>query len=375
MQKQIQAAEQTISKDAYFQEMRETWDCTREYMLKKLSELEAINKRAALAIQENAVVKKRLSLEKQNVNLRPFLMRLSFEACRGYDWKRIIPACAAAEFLNISTYIINAIFDEKGESRKDINQYIIAGMVFRDLASECLLEANVSLSPEENREISQRLIEINKLSYIGQHIDLYQLKKENIADFNSFEEMKILYLDRTEKICGKFMENIACIGAILADATAEQLETLKNFGLSYGNGVQIANDLGDFVLGTSQAVDFEKTYKDQYSDIRHGKLTYPIILGLEIAEETPVKALLGKDNVNYKELELLTRYLKESGIFEKIKELSKAEYYECKRTLRNLPKSEARSMLSLMASMLRSNKYFTFFRKLEETKPLNSNSL
>ena len=171
------------------------------------------------------------------------------------------------------------------------------------------------------------------------------------------------------------MENIACIGAILADATAEQLETLKNFGLSYGNGVQIANDLGDFVLGTSQAVDFEKTYKDQYSDIRHGKLTYPIILGLEIAEETPVKALLGKDNVNYKELELLTRYLKESGIFEKIKELSKAEYYECKRTLRNLPKSEARSMLSLMASMLRSNKYFTFFRKLEETKPLNSNSL
>src|SRR3989344_8484489 len=181
MQKQIQAAEQTISKDAYFQGMRETWAFTREYMLKKLSELEAVNKKAALAIQENVVVKKKLSLEKQNVNLRPFLMRLSFEACRGYDWKRIIPACAAAEFLNISTYIINAIFDEKGESRKDINQYIIAGMVFRDLASECLLEANVSLSSEETMKIHQKLIEINKLIYIGQHIDLYQLKKENIA--------------------------------------------------------------------------------------------------------------------------------------------------------------------------------------------------
>lgn len=368
MEKTIQTNPELITKAQYFQEMQETWKHTSDYMLQKLSQLEAKHRNTILDLQKNPVIRKRLS--KNQPKVRPFLMRLSFEVCRGGDWKKIIPACAAVEFLNISTYIINAIFDEKAEdqTKKDINQYIIAGMLFRDLADESLLESKISLSPEETREIFQKLVEINKLIYLGQHMDLYQLKKENLNRYESFEEMKQLYMARVENICGCFMSNIAYIGAVLANATTEQSQILKNYGLSYGTGVQIANDLGDFVSDSNRHIDFEKTYKDQYSDIKHGKITYPVILGLELEEENKIKELLGKKEATCNELASLTSYLIESGIVAKTKKLSIMKYHECKKELKKLPKSRSRDMLSLMASMLRSNKYFLFFRTFEKER-------
>jgi len=315
----------TVDKGQYFQEMKETWKHTSEYMQQKLSQIETKDREAILALRENYVVKKRIS--DKNPKVRPFLMRLSFEVCGGGDWKRIIPACAAVEFLNISTYVTNAVFDEKGESKtkKDVNQYIIDAMLLRDLATECLLEVKVSLSPEETRAIVGKLAEINKLVYLGQYVDLYQLKKENLKRFKSFEEMKQLYEKRTEYFCGYFMSNIAYIGAILANATGEQIKALKNFGLSYGAGIQIANDLGDFVFG--KAKDYEKTYKDQYSDIKQGKLTYPIILGLETEEKNNFKKLLGKKNASKRELVALTKY---NGIYGKVKQILRIPKKLCK---------------------------------------------
>ncbi len=361
MEKRPKKSKVTVNKWQYFQEMKETWKLTQECMQQKLSQIETRDKEALLALRENYVVKKRIS--KEHPKLRPFLMRLSFEACDGGDWKRIIPACAAVEFLNISTYVTNAVFDEKGESKikKDVNQYVIDAMLLRDLATECLLEVRVSLSPEETRAIISKLAEINKLVYLGQYIDLYQLKKENLKIFKSFEEMKLLYKKRTEYFCGHFMSNIAFIGAILANATGEQVKALEKFGLSYGTGIQIANDLGDFVFG--KAKDYEKTYKDQYSDIKQGKLTYPIILGLETEEKSKFKKLLGKKDASKKELVTLTKYLIKSGITEKTKELSKIKYHESKKELKKLPKSDRTALLTIMASMIRSNKYYVFFKK------------
>jgi len=366
MQQQIKGNKTTIGKKQYFREMRETWKHTRKYMLQKLSQLAFNNKEAVLALQENPVVKKRLSA--RNPKVRPFLMKLSFEVCRGGDWKRIIPACAAVEFLNISTYVTNAVFDEKGgkKSKKDINQYIIAAMLTRDLAAECLSEVKVSLSQEEIMEMHQKLTEINKIIYLGQYIDLFKLKKENINNFKSFEEIKKLYMERAEMFCGYFMGNIAFIGALLANATREQIGTLEEIGFAYGTGLQIANDIGDFVLGDSEAKDFEKDYQDQYSDIRHGKLTYPVILGLEMKEKNIIRNLLGKKKSNYKQLHSLTGFLVKSGIVEKTKQLVNVKHNECKKELKKLPESKARKMLSLMVSGVRSNKYFVFFREFEK---------
>jgi len=356
--------QQKTSKERYFEIMIETWKIVREYMQKKVSEIEENDPEVGSILKNNYVVKKRLF--DNNPKMRPLLLRLSFEACRGGNWKNTICVSAAVELLNISTYVINAIFDEKGEDiqKKDINEYIIVGMLLRELATKCLNELQISLSPQEVHELNEKISEINLLIYIGQHMDLYQLKKGRVEGFDSTERMKELYIKRAELLCGYFMKNVAYIGSLLANATSEQKKALDNYGLIFGTALQILNDMGDFVTNEN-AMDYEKTYQDQFSDIRHGKLTFPVIRGLEINGRNIIKRVLEKKKVTNKELEHLTEYLKTKGIVNDVREITKKDYRRCKKELVKLPESESRDMLSLMASILRSNKYYSFFRELK----------
>lgn len=352
---------------SYFKEMALTWDNVSVYMKQKLAQLSPAGTSAADVIATNPLIRKRLSLE--SPKLRPFLLRMSFEASGGKDWERIIPACAAVEFVNISTYLTNAVFDEKGgeDVQRNSSHYIIAAMVLRDLASECLHDLSPNFSEAIALEAHSRLAEINRIIYFGQHIDLHMLKKDNINYFNSLADAKSLYLERAEKFCGNFMGNVAYLGAVLACADCKKAEALRKCGTSYGTGLQIINDLADFSYD-EHALDFEKIYKDLYSDIRQGKLTYPVILALEDGQPSPIVAILGKKDASQDELREVTRCMVESGIVRRTKKLSKSMYNECIRALKQLPPSNARSMLSIMASTLRTNKYLTFFRSLEKKK-------
>lgn len=358
--------EKNPAKELYFHSMRETWAETRDYMLGKLSEIEERDAELAGAIAKNPVVEKRL--KEGRPKMRPFLMKLVFEACGGGDWGKVIPACAAVEFLNISTYVANAVLDEKAGRKKkgDVNRYLIVAMLFRDIATECLLETRVSLSPEETRDVVRLLEEINRVIYEGQFIDLFRLKKEKMKELGSFEEMKKLYLERCGKLCGYFMKNVAGIACLLANATGEQKKALREYGMALGTAIQVCNDLGDFTFPEDKTMDYEKDYQDMYSDIKHGKLTLPTILGLESGRRNPVKELLGRKRARGERLVALTEYLAVSEAVEKVREECKKHYYICKKELKKLPESEARTMLSIMASAARSNKYFVFFRKLKE---------
>jgi octaprenyl-diphosphate synthase len=355
-------AGKVITRDEYFRAMEETWKVVHGYMLERISRVGEENQEAGAVLRGNYVVRKRMF--GGSPKMRPMLLRMCFEACRGGDWKGIVPACAAVELLNISTYVINAVFDEKGEQqyRKDPREYTIVGMILRDLAAECINEVGVSLSSQGTRELNDMMSEISLLAYIGQQIDLYQLKKGRRGAFRDTEEMKRLYFRRAELFCGHFMRNVARMGALLADATAVQRNALDRYGLALGRSIQVINDMGDFVTEEA-AIDYEKTYKDQFSDIRQGKLTLPVIRALEL-DGRLVRSVLGKRKALKSELRAVARYMKASGIVSDVKAVTKQDYRTCRKELRKLPESEARDMLSVMASMLRTNKYYSFFREL-----------
>lgn len=347
----------------YFALLKSCWAEARVEMLNALNGIAKIDAATFKTIMENPVVKKRLSVEHPKV--RPLLLRLCFEACGGKDWKKIIPACAAVELLNISTYVTNAFFDEKGgqKMKEEKDSCIIAGMLLREVAEEELLKCQGLVDGDDFAELIGRFIGINKSVYVGQDIDLRQLKIEKLDNFSSFDELKDLYFKRTELFCGKFMENIALMGAVFAKANKEQREALAEFGFNYGSGIQIANDVGDFVPFSSGNMDFEKAYQDQYSDIRHGKLTLATLLAIEKPEPNSIFKNL-KSNPDEKELAELTKYLNESKIVAICKEQCVKRFNSCKQQLQKLPDTKARQMLSIMASMLRTNKYFSFFREL-----------
>jgi geranylgeranyl diphosphate synthase type II len=69
------------------------------------------------------------------------------------------------------------------------------------------------------------------------------------------------------------------LGGMCADATAEELQALQDFGMAAGLAFQIIDDILD-VTQTS-----EKLGKSAGKDVASGKATYPALLGLDASRE------------------------------------------------------------------------------------------
>ncbi len=75
------------------------------------------------------------------------------------------------------------------------------------------------------------------------------------------------------------IEAALLVGAMLADASENDMEIIRSYGRSIGLAFQIVDDILDIVSTT------EELGKDAGSDIEKGKATYPSIVGLEKSRE------------------------------------------------------------------------------------------
>ncbi len=264
--------------------------------------------------------------------------------------------------LNISTYIDNAVFDNKndiGENEK--TNYIISARILRNIAERILKE----VKEKDYIRLVELLREIDHDIYVAQFEDLNQLTKER--EFKDYNEFLKAYLHRCEWITGRFMENICKIGAILGNSIEEQKEDLGKIGKNIGIIVQIINDIGDFVLPQEGVYDYEKVYQDQFSDIKSGKLTLPVYYVLQFGSEEEkkiIKKVLGNQNIINDELKEVARVIVESGALTNSKNLAKEYAKEIKEILSNFEYSESKNCIRLMSQMWRTNKYLAGLKNL-----------
>jgi geranylgeranyl diphosphate synthase type II len=108
----------------------------------------------------------------------------------------------------------------------------------------------------------------------GQMVDIEMAGKE--------PDMATLEYIHTHKT-GKLIVASVRGGAALAGAAADHLAALTEYGRSIGLAFQIVDDLLD--VEGSRA----KTGKTPGSDLKHGKLTYPSIMGVEESRKLAVK--------------------------------------------------------------------------------------
>jgi hypothetical protein len=96
-----------MDKNIYFSHMRETTEKVFPVIIRYAEKIREINYDLYKTVM--FFIDKR----RQKLLLKPFLLRLSYEICGGNEWEEIIPACAAFELLNISSYQANSSFDNK----------------------------------------------------------------------------------------------------------------------------------------------------------------------------------------------------------------------------------------------------------------------
>lgn len=147
---------------------------------------------------------------------------------------------------------------------------ILAGDALQTLAFECLASANIS--PEQRCEMVLTVAHASGAAGMvaGQDMDLAAEGRQI-----SLAELESLHRHKT----GALIRASVQLGAIAANATAEQKSALDNYAAAIGLAFQVQDDILDIESST------EELGKQQGADLALDKSTYPSLLGLENARQ------------------------------------------------------------------------------------------
>ena len=218
------------------------------------------------------------SLSAGGKRLRPIL---TMEACKvvGGNVEDAIPFAMAIEMIHTYSLIHDDLpaLDNDDLRRGKKTNHIVYGEDMAILAGDALLNyafevmLSNSIDKENPNKYLQAINEIAKTSGIygmigGQVVDIQSENKQI-----SKEMLDYIHNNKTAAII------IGCMraGAIIGDATQEQLEKITKYAKNIGLSFQIVDDILDIVG------DESKLGKKVGSDIENHKSTYPSLIGLD----------------------------------------------------------------------------------------------
>ncbi|MBO3443729.1 polyprenyl synthetase family protein [Clostridium sp. CCUG 7971] len=235
------------------------------------------------------------SLRAGGKRLRPIL---TLEACKivGGNEKDAIPFAVAIEMIHTYSLIHDDLpaLDNDDLRRGRKTNHIVYGEDMAILAGDALLNyafeimLSNSIEKENPREYLKAINEIAKSSGIygmigGQVVDV-QSENKQIPK----EKLDYIHNNKTAAII------IGCMraGAIIGDASEENLDKITKYAKNIGLSFQIVDDILDIVG------DEAKLGKKVGSDIDNHKSTYPSLLGLEESKIIAHKLIEeAKDNI------------------------------------------------------------------------------
>ncbi|MEK6927502.1 MAG: class 1 isoprenoid biosynthesis enzyme [Nanoarchaeota archaeon] len=278
--------------------------------------------------------------------------------------EELLPAMSISELSNYHLYLDNWIFDNKQgahENRRRLSMITAASEVLRDLTQKVI--ENLNCSSEIRREISRRYAKSVISCCEGQVLD-FSTSINDMASFddNVFEDYFIM---RARLQSGAMYGFSTETGALFVSTDETQIKNAKRFGELVGTGLHISNDLGDFALDVKDQT--LKYYQDQLSDIKCGRVTYPIYYVLKHGseqEKDALKNLVGNSSATYEEKNRATQSVFSSGAYSRTIRLLRDIAKQGRKSLEALPDNQWRNALSSMASTVRCNKYLTSVREV-----------
>lgn len=210
--------------------------------------------------------------------LRPYVMAHIYEFFSGQSYHKVLPAVAAAEVFNISTYQSNIIFDDKIQRKTNLDNVnqIISAFISLNIASKMLTKCDTD--SDSKLYCVEKLQSCNQQVYAGQYIDLNVLIASNAGHVLelSLPNYLELYRQRCDLIGGTTVANCAAWALRLSGSVdIKQCDDIENLFRHWGMIMQMINDLSDF------AVFIDKKQYVRYTDVNEGKITLPFFLILQ----------------------------------------------------------------------------------------------
>lgn len=234
--------------------------------------------------------------------LRPVMC---LETCKmlGGDVNDAIPTACAIEMLHAQTLIHDDLpcMDNDDFRRGKPTNHKVFGEATAVLAGDALLTFAPQIILKNSKKLgNDKLIKILEeyFNYAGAYGviagQVVDIESEKTEPQNPEETLKYIH---THKTADLFKLSVRT-GAIIANATEEQLEYLTEFANKLGFAFQIADDILDEIS------TFEQMGKTLGKDKEAGKLTYTNLYGLEKAKKDlndlldDCKELLNKNSIH-----------------------------------------------------------------------------
>lgn len=296
---------------------------------------------------------------------RAYFMRAAYEALTDEPWtENVMMACAATELELCSMYFTNRIFDDKGgpDILGQPHEQVVAAMITRDMAQRIIEDACFKLSCQDRGNVVRKFAEMNRQFYIGQFYEVSNNIFAEIKDEDSVE-LRQLY-ELRNRVNYPFYEWIASTAAALAGIKDGRKRALVGFGHEFGMLQQIVNDIADFVPPEVNLGTDTKLPEDAYSDIRHGKLTLPVIEALAESpcsgRELLVRTLHG-ETASPAELIEITKFMIRSGAIKRTQDAVRNYASRARACLSELP-ADRRWPFEGMCHIAYSNRYYRSLR-------------
>ena len=211
--------------------------------------------------------------------LRPMLVLMASDACGNRSSATIASACAVEMIHTYSLIHDDLPAMDDDELRRGLpTVHVVYGEANAILAGDALLAqafeviARCQATAEQVVRCLQELTQAaGPCQLVGGQVD--DLQAENTVG-NAGQLQKI-----HERKTGAMFRVSLRLGAIAADATAEQITRLDTYGKHLGLAFQIVDDLLDL------QGDVEQLGKQTGKDTEHGKLTYPALMGVKESQD------------------------------------------------------------------------------------------
>jgi geranylgeranyl diphosphate synthase, type II len=222
------------------------------------------------------------SLEAGGKRIRPLLLLATLKAF-GKEVELGLPVACAIEMIHTYSLIHDDLpsMDNDDLRRGKPTNHKVFGEAMAILAGDGLLTYSFQIIAEMNHQDVTSEMKIRLISELAKAAGPEGMVAGQVADMQgegkklSLEELEYIHKNKT----GKMLEYSILAGAILAEATEQQMNALRTFALHLGLAFQIRDDILD-IEGTE-----EKIGKPVGSDIENKKVTYPSLLTLDGAKE------------------------------------------------------------------------------------------
>ncbi len=207
--------------------------------------------------------------------LRPIMTVLSGKVL-GYDEDMLYSLAAMVEFIHTSTLLHDDVVDESDlrRGRKTANNMF--GNAAAVLVGDFLYTRAFQLMVHtKDMRILEVMADATNIIAEGEVMQLMNIGNINITEAE--------YLQVIQYKTAKLFEAAAQVGALLAKATAEQEQALKDYGMYVGTAFQIIDDILDY------SGDPEQIGKNVGDDLAEGKPTLPLIYLMQQGSEQAAK--------------------------------------------------------------------------------------